>query len=59
MFYITKFDHIVKGEIFGAHARPVIVPEIFGQVDIDTQEDFDFAEVVYKNFSHLLDFKHA
>ena len=44
MLYISSADAILKGTIMTKDALPIIVEHPFSQVDIDTQEDFDYAE---------------
>ncbi len=49
LLYITNSKSIKKGEIITENAFPFITNHIFTQVDIDTKEDFDYAEYLYKN----------
>jgi CMP-N-acetylneuraminic acid synthetase len=44
LLYITKAEHILKNEIITKNTFPLIVNHPFASVDIDTQEDFDYAE---------------
>jgi len=44
LLYITKAELILEGKIISENAFPYIVDHIFSNVDIDTKEDFDFAE---------------
>ena len=43
LLYITKAKAILGGEIITKDALPYIVNHIFANVDIDTQDDFDYA----------------
>jgi len=43
LLYISKAKLILEGKIVSTNAIPFIVNHIFAQVDIDTQEDFDYA----------------
>lgn len=43
LLYISKAHTILEGTIVSTNAIPFIVNHIFAQVDIDTQEDFDYA----------------
>jgi len=43
LFYISKAKLISEGTIISNNAIPFIVNHIFANVDIDTQEDFDYA----------------
>ena len=49
LLYITNSKSIKKGEIITENAFPFVTNHIFAQVDIDTQEDFDYAEYLFKN----------
>ena len=51
LLYITKAKHILNNEIITSNAFPLIVNHPFASVDIDTQEDFDFAEFLLKRTS--------
>ena len=44
LLYISKADLILKEIILSEDAIPFVVDHPFGRVDIDTQEDFDFAK---------------
>ncbi len=44
LLYITKASAILDDKIITENAFPYIVNHIFAHVDIDTQEDFDYAE---------------
>lgn len=44
LLYITKAKAILDGKIITENAFPFVVNHIFANVDIDTQEDFDYAE---------------
>ena len=50
LLYISKASLIRKGIIMSKQACPMIVNHPFAQVDIDTQEDFDYAEYLYNKF---------
>lgn len=43
LLYISKVQTILEGTIVSRNAIPYLVNHIFAQVDIDTQEDFDYA----------------
>lgn len=47
LLYITKSKSILEGTIISENAVPIIVNHIFANVDIDTQEDFDYAEYLF------------
>ena len=51
LLYITKATLILENSIISEKAFPYIVNHIFAQVDIDTQEDFDYAEYLIKKVS--------
>jgi N-acylneuraminate cytidylyltransferase len=44
LLYISKAKSILNGKIISENAIPFIVEHPFGFVDIDTQDDFDYAE---------------
>ena len=50
LFYITRMSYIRKGLIITPDVFPLITEHIFGTVDIDTQEDWDWAEFVYRKY---------
>lgn len=43
LLYISKAKLILEGTIISENAIPFVVNPIFAHVDIDTQEDFDYA----------------
>ncbi|MFZ4105871.1 cytidylyltransferase domain-containing protein [Flavobacterium sp.] len=47
LLYISKASSIKQGKIITEDAFPFVVNHIFAKVDIDTQDDFDFAEYLY------------
>lgn len=47
LLYITKADLILEDIIIAEKAFPFEVDHIFANVDIDTQEDFDYAKYLY------------
>jgi CMP-N-acetylneuraminic acid synthetase len=48
LLYISKANLIKKDIIISENALPLEVNHIFANVDIDTQEDFDYAEYLYQ-----------
>jgi CMP-N-acetylneuraminic acid synthetase len=48
LLYITKASSILNDEIITQNAFPFIINHIFETIDIDTQEDFDYAEYLYQ-----------
>ncbi len=46
LLYISSKDLILNGKIIGDKMYPMIVDHVFGQVDIDTKDDMDYAEYV-------------
>lgn len=44
LLYIAKAALIEKGELMNENSYPFLVEHPFAKVDIDTQEDFDYAE---------------
>ena len=47
LLYIVKAATIKQGKIITEDAFPYVVNHLFAKVDIDTQDDFDFAEYLY------------
>ncbi|PBJ13843.1 cytidylyltransferase domain-containing protein [Flavobacterium sp. ACN6] len=53
LLYITKAGLILEDTIISDDAFPFEIDHIFASVDIDTQEDFDYAEYLYnKHIKH-------
>ena len=50
LLYITKASEILNNEIITKDAYPFEVNHPFANVDIDTQEDFDYAEYLVGRF---------
>lgn len=50
LLYITKVKLIREGKIVSENSIPYEVNHIFAEVDIDTQDDFDYAEYVHQKF---------
>ena len=48
LLYISKAKAILNDEIITKNAFPYVVNNSFANVDIDTQEDFDYAEYLLK-----------
>ncbi|TDE53935.1 cytidylyltransferase domain-containing protein [Flavobacterium sp. GT3P67] len=56
LLYITQAKLIREGKIFSENSIPYEVNHIFASIDIDTQDDFDYAEYLFKkNVSTGLD----
>lgn len=47
LLYISKAKLILENKIISKKAFPFLVNHIFANVDIDTQDDFDYAEYLY------------
>lgn len=50
LLYISKAKLILEDKIISENAFPFRVDSIFANVDIDTQEDFDYAEYLYNKY---------
>jgi N-acylneuraminate cytidylyltransferase len=48
LLYIAKAALIEKGELMNENSYPLLVEHPFAKVDIDTQEDFNYAEYLLK-----------
>jgi N-acylneuraminate cytidylyltransferase len=53
LLYITKANSIFDNKIITEDAYPYIVNHIFAEIDIDTQEDFDYATYLLNTVSGL------
>ncbi|MFV5692434.1 cytidylyltransferase domain-containing protein [Flavobacterium sp. LT1R49] len=53
LLYISKSKLIREGEIISENSIPYVVNHIFAGIDIDTQDDFDYAEYLLKKASRL------
>ena len=51
LLYITKASIIKQQIIISENAVPFEVDHIFANIDIDTQQDFDFAQLFLENYS--------
>ena len=47
LLYITRVAHLMEDEIVTKYGYPYLVEHPFASVDIDTQDDFDYAEYLY------------
>jgi N-acylneuraminate cytidylyltransferase len=60
LIYISKPSLVKEGELFGRKINTMVVPELYGSVDIDERIDFELAEFIYKNniglFRYLKEF---
>lgn len=50
LLYITKAKSILEDKIISESAFPFIVNHVFANVDIDTQEDFEYATYLLNHF---------
>ncbi|TRX13484.1 acylneuraminate cytidylyltransferase family protein [Flavobacterium gawalongense] len=48
LLYISKSRLIREGKIISENSIPYVVNHIFASIDIDTQDDFDYAEYLYQ-----------
>jgi N-acylneuraminate cytidylyltransferase len=48
LLYISRAELIREGKIFSENSVPYEVNHIFANIDIDTQDDFDYAEYLYE-----------
>ncbi|MFC5684461.1 acylneuraminate cytidylyltransferase family protein [Flavobacterium sp. MAHUQ-51] len=51
LLYITKAKLILDNTIISENAFPLEVKHIFANIDIDTQEDLEYAEYLYKKYT--------
>ena len=50
LLYISSKELLMKGKITSENMHPMVVDHIFGEVDIDTREDMDYAEFIAKRY---------
>lgn len=51
LLYLCRATTIKSGRIITENSLPLVVDHAFGDVDIDTKEDFDLAEFLYGKYS--------
>ncbi len=49
LLYISSRELIQNGKIIGDNMYSMVVEHVYGQVDIDTKSDMDYAEYILKN----------
>jgi CMP-N-acetylneuraminic acid synthetase len=54
LLYICKSKLILEEKIISETAFPFVVNHIFANIDIDTQEDFDYAAYIHQKFINQL-----
>jgi CMP-N-acetylneuraminic acid synthetase len=52
LLYISGAELIREGKIISENGIPYEVNHIFANIDIDTQDDFDYAEYLYEKLIH-------
>ena len=52
LLYITKAKHILNSEIITENAFPLKVKHVYTNVDIDTQEDFEYAQFILNRYEN-------
>ena len=50
LLYICKAELLLTDTIISTNAFPMEINHIFASIDIDTQEDFDYADYLYNKF---------
>ena len=53
LLYIVNTKFIFENKIITENAHPMIVDHIFATIDIDTQEDFDYAAFILNTYKDL------
>ncbi|MBL7918686.1 MAG: acylneuraminate cytidylyltransferase family protein [Bacteroidia bacterium] len=57
LIYITKSEVIQKKEsVFGEKIYPFITEDLFGDVDIDTLQDFELGELIFNKYKNEFNF---
>lgn len=52
LLYITSRELLLEGIIEGKDAYPLVVDHPFGEVDIDTKEDFEYAKFMLNQYGN-------
>lgn len=52
LLYISKPEIILQGQLLGENPYPMIVNHPYAKVDIDTLEDFEYAEFILNNYKN-------
>ena len=52
LLYITSKELLLQEIIEGQDAYPLVVDHPFGEVDIDTREDFEYAKFILSQYGH-------
>ena len=50
LLYISSKELLLQGKITSENMFPMVVDHIFGEVDIDTREDMEYAEFIAKRY---------
>lgn len=50
LLYISRVETIINGQIITEKSYPYLIDHPFGQIDIDVQEDLDFAGFIYRKY---------
>ena len=51
LLYISSKELLLQGKITSDNMYPLVVDHIFGEVDIDTREDMEYAEFIAKRYA--------
>ncbi len=51
LLYISSKELLLNGNITSENMYPMVVDHIFGEVDIDTREDMEYAEFIAKRYA--------
>lgn len=51
LLYISSKKLLLRGKITSENVYPMVVNHIFGEVDIDTREDMEFAKFIAKRYA--------
>ncbi|MEL7144762.1 MAG: acylneuraminate cytidylyltransferase family protein [Bacteroidota bacterium] len=54
MLYCSMSELVRNGELFGEKVYALVTDDLFGMIDIDTQFDFEVAELLYKKFHNKI-----
>ena len=58
LLYIASRGAIESGQLIGRDSHPFVMDHIFGSIDIDTEEDYLYAQYIFEHYRHLFEYLH-
>ena len=50
LLYVSSKELLLQGKIVSEQAYPLVVEHVFGEIDIDTREDLEYAEYTARRY---------